>query len=404
MNRWFGDFILFLVSPIVALTLALSRIRQVGTRNIIWLFCGFYGLCFFLDMDAGVDSVYYATSFKEMYASSISWDTLSSMFYQEGERHFDIFAPITAFVVSRITDDHRLFFGVVGFVFGFFYSRFLYFFIDRLNFRTDWMEWFFVTALAFALDVGTGINGVRMYTALFVFLSGAVHYWESRRTVYLLWAMSSVFFHFSFAIPVAVLLAQKFFNGMPFLVYVFFLASFVVAEIEVAQIRSFVQAIPGLEGRVAGYMTEGYERETPTWLLGASYRMMQLFLIVNVSYFYFTFISQNRSEFSSILIFAMALYGLINLGNGVASLARFHLMGFILVIGYLLLQFNRYRKEVPEVSSIGSLSAFLLVLQTALGIRFFVGFANTNLLFSNPIAVWFMDVNDSLYDFFPKLW
>jgi hypothetical protein len=362
-------------------------------------------MCFYVDLDGGTDSVFYIQSLKEMHISDITFESLSGLFYKEGERYYDIFEPIVTFVVSRFTDDYRIFMAVIGFTYGFFYSRVIYFAINRLNRNTSLLEWFLLSALVFSIDVGRGINGVRFGLAQVVFLWGVLQYLESRKNVHFGLAALSVLFHFSFFFPVGILFAERFVSKIRFPIFVFFLASFVVAEIDLAVIRSFVSYIPGLGDRVGGYISdrEGEFREL-TWLIDINHRMTQAFMILTMSYFYLTFVSRNVNRFSTFCIFAMLLYGCVNIAHQVGSIYRFYVTAEVIAICYVLLQFNWYRKESQEVAGMGAVAAALLSVQLALGIRFFLGFATTNLAASNPIIVWFMQGNESLFQYVPRFW
>lgn len=397
---------IFLMNPLISLAMALQRIRSPSTKNIIWMFCAFYGTAFYVDMETSVDSVKYIRGLQDMYLSDISFSSLTKLFYQEGERHYDIFAPIVTFVVSRFTDDYRVFMGVVGAVFGFFYSRVIFFFVDRFQFKTSYIEWYLLALIAFSLDVGTAINGVRMYVAMFVFLYGALQYLESRKTSHLLWAMASVFFHFSFFIPVAILVAERYLTKLHGPIYLFFIGSFIFAELDIGAIRSVVQALPlGLETRVGGYLYE-YDPQVRelTWLIDANRRMMQLFMIAMVTHFYMNFVVPNRNQYSSFVIYTMLLYGTVNMLWQAGSIIRFYVLAEIIFIGYFALQLNWYRQSIKDYVTITTIAVPLLALQLALGIRFFLGFASTSLLLGNPVVVWFFEGSTSLYQFIPRFW
>jgi len=363
-------------------------------------------MAFYVNMESGVDSIFYINGLIEMYNSDITFGSLSKLFYQEGERHYDLFAPIVTFLVSRVTDDYRVFMAVVGLVFGFFYSRVIYFFIDRFRNETSFMEWYLLAALAFSLDMGTAINGVRMYVAMFVFLYGALPYLESKQNKHLAWAAASVLFHFSFFIPVGLLFAERFVTKLHSFVYVFFLTSFIAAEIDIGVLRTFVQSLPlGVSARVGGYLYEfDPDARELTWAIDANRRMMQAFMIIMISYFYSTSVLKNKNVYSSYIVYAMLVYGTVNFLWQAGSIVRFYVLAEIITIGYYVLQLNWYRKSVQGFVTLNSIAVPLLSLQLALGIRFFLGFASLALLIGNPIIVWFLEDLESLYDYVPRFW
>jgi len=175
-----ANYLLLLASPFLALISALTDLRNTQTKNVVWLFCGYYGLAFFYNSNLGVDSVYYTNELKRMHFLDTNLELLISLFYQKGQRNFDIFQPLLTFFVSRFTDDYRIMLGLLGLFLGYFYSRFLWFFIERLRPPLFRIELYYILVLVFTMDIGTAINGFRMWTAMFVFLASAVEFWESR--------------------------------------------------------------------------------------------------------------------------------------------------------------------------------------------------------------------------------
>ncbi len=402
MQSFFPTVLLFCFAPILALANGLTQLRSLMSRNLIWLFCGFYGLAFYMGSADGTDSTRYADSLVAMNRSTMSFESLRSAFYQEGEHFYDIYQPLTTFMVSRFTDDYRVLFGLFGLVIGYFYSRILGFFVDQCFNRMGFLEYGLLGSLAFVMDVGSAINGVRMYTALFVFIYGFLYFWQSKNPVYFLVACMSVLVHFSFIIPVAIFLVLPTVHRLPWMIYAVFLSSFVIATIDIAAIRNWVESLPlGVESRVAGYLTgtEGADG-TPRILMIIDW-MTKIFRIVACSYLLII----NRSDTSRdlpLVIFAMALNTVVNVLGEVGSMGRFIFVCQILIIGQLLLHANRSLNRDAKVISAG-IGSFAL-LGSLLGFRYFLGFASNNLLVANPFTIWFFDEPGySLYEYMPKV-
>jgi hypothetical protein len=338
-----------------------------------------------------------------MHQGGITFDTFRLSFFRECEKHFDLYQPMLTFAVSRFTDDFRILYGIFGFVLGFFYSRVIGFFIDQLIFRPKPLEYLLLFSLAFTMNVGSALNGVRMYTALFVFLYGALYYWQTRRYVYLGIAVSSALVHFSYVIPAALLIALPSIQRLSMFVYLFFMGSFVFTTIQLEFIQSFVQSLPlGIDSRVSGYL-QGLEpnAEVP-FIIRVDIWLMRLFRIVAVTHLFLIWYQRDFAKMIP-LTFCMTMAGMVNILGEVGSIGRFLFICDILLIGQILIHVNENYQR-PDSRIAGGAVAGLTFLNSLLGIRLFLGFSSTNLLIGNPLTLWFFEQPDrSLYDYLPKV-
>ncbi len=401
-----NNYILFWASPILAMVSSLAHWRSGSCRNIVWLFAGYYGIAFYIHPDSNADCVRYRDSLIEMHQNDLTFETLSGSFYQQGERYYDLYQPLLTFFLSRFTDDFRVLFGTVGFVFGFFYSRVIFFFVNQLKPSAGVLEFFLVLCLAFVIDIGAAINGMRMYTALFVFLLGALYYWDTQKPIFLILSGASVLFHFSYVIPVAILLTTTMLRPLLSAIYCFFLASFIMTTIDVGFIREFVASLPlGLETRVGGYLQEfdASLTETPRILIINKWLVHSFAILAMTAAYLITYkVSVNRLMIQA-MTFSMLLYGLVNILSEVGSIGRFYSICRILIIAQLLLLITNYDRYL-NIRTTVAVIASLLTLNTAIGVRFTLGFASLNLLLGNPLTVWFFDFADSsLFDYLPPI-
>jgi hypothetical protein len=397
-----GTYLLFFASPFLSLIAALTDFRNPQAKNIVWLFCAYYGLAFYYNSDLGVDSVYYANELKRMRLLDANLETLVSLFYQKGERNFDIFQPLLTFFVSRFTNDYRVMLGLLGLFLGYFYSRFIWFFIERLRPPLFRIELYYILVLAFTMDIGTAINGFRMWTAMFVFLASAVEFWETRKTSSLLLASSSVLIHFSFVVPVLMLLAFIFASYYSILIYGFFVSSFLFTVVDLSLVKDVLSNLPGVEERTAGYIREvDPESRQLTWAFDAKRKMVHVWFLVVMSYCYFSYILPKPRPHRLIGLFSLAMYGMVNLMTVVGSMLRFYYLAELLAVGYVLLETNLHRVGNRDFKLLGVLASPLLALQLGLGVRFFLGFASLSLVLGNPFIVWFFDGSQSLYELLP---
>lgn len=405
MNISFGSYALFFISPILGLGNALYRWRENSAKNIICLFTCFYGMAWYQQPGSNTDAVRYADALIEMHVSEISFQTLRSSFYTEGELNYDLYQPLLTFAVSRFTDDVRVLFGIFGLVLGYFYSRVIYFFLENLKNRPGLWELSCIVTLAFALNIGSGINGVRMHTAFFVLLYGVLYYWSTRNQFYLLVAASSVLIHYSFAIPLTLLLATPFAQPFALPLYVVFLASFGLAAIDVGIVRNLVAFLPGgIDLRAGGYLNElNADQEVPR-ILRINLWLLHLFAAATVTYLFTVWRRYNvPSHFTRMLTFVMLLYTAVNFLSGVGSIGRYYTLCFILLIGYLMLTVN-WTIKFDDNTYMGAALLALTLVNTAYNGRMFLGFSSIQLLIGNPVTVWFLNTPEySLYEYVPPV-
>jgi hypothetical protein len=407
MRLSFPALLMFLFSPVLALLYGLLQLRDAMSRNLIWFFCGFYGMAFYMGgageaYSGGADCTRYADQLLTMHKSAISLETFSSAFYQEGQQFYDVYQPILVFIVSRFTDDTRILFGLYGLVIGFFFSRVIGFFLDQCPNHLGLAEYGLLACLAFTLDIGSAINGVRMYTALFIFIYGFLYFWQTINPVYFVIACLSVLVHFSFIIPVAMLFALPTIYRFPWLVYFGFLGSFVFTAINIEVIRAWVESLPlGIESRVAGYLAGSDPDVEAPRILRIIDWMTKIFRIMACTYLLYSN-KRAANQLLAPIVFAMALNAVINVLGEVGSMGRFLYLCQILIIGQLLLHVNH--SQNPDTILVSGGIGFFAVLGSLLGFRYFLGYSSTKLLLANPFTIWFFeDPEYSLYEFMPKI-
>jgi hypothetical protein len=400
-----ANYLFFFFSPVLAMIAAVSDFRNSQAKNLVWLFCAYYGIAFYFNSDLGVDSVAYANTLREMHLTATSFELLTSTFYQKGGGYFDIFQPLLTFIVSRFTDDHRILFGLVGFCQGFFFSRFLWYFIDRLSPPLVRIELYYILLLAFSLDIGTAINGVRMWTAMFIYLFGAVEFLDRRKIVHLLVLCASIFVHFSFTLPVILFLLFLLVYRFPQLIYLFFVCSFVFTFVELSFFRDLLSNLPGIEERTASYLRDKKNAgQELTWAIDANRRMIHFWFLAVMSFCSFYFIIPSCRSFRLLGLLSMLVYGTVNVMHEVGSIFRFYYVAELLAFGYILLESNAQRMRRPDFKLFHILLSPLLAMELALGVRFFLGFASLGLILGNPFTIWFIDTSTSLYDLLPWRW
>jgi hypothetical protein len=406
-------------SPFLGLVLALLHPRHPAAKNLVWIFTIFYGTVFYIASGSGSDSVRYAETLSYMHNTGFElgdlvWD---SPFYAGSYR--DFYQPLVTFLVSRITDETWLLFGVFGILLGYVYSRNVWFLIEKLPSQPGLTIWGLIVAFAFVMNIGFSLNGVRMWTALHVFIFGVLFFADTGQRKYVLIALLSPLIHFSFMIPCVVLIAfliLKLFGtriyGFGTLVYIFFVASFFIAAIEVELIRNAAQYLPFNTG---DYAVRSYiSRADPDGLTGSSEGQKAWFLVLNstlVSVFIFlaaTWLFLRKAHEGSnavvfVFLFGMLSYGFVNLVAYIPSGARFFRVGEMLILAAVVLFLADQARATTRDFRLVAAALPLLGIHVALGSRFLLEFASVWLIAGNFFIAPFVDADVGLYEFIKSL-
>ena len=400
-------YLLAVFAPFVAAVLALLRPRDPAARNVIWIFVVYFGAAFYIAADSGADSVRYAERLVLMHQDWYGFRELLGQFFAEGSRYQDVYQPLLTFLVSRLTDQHWLLFASFGILFGYVYTRNVWFLIDRMPSRMGPLLVFLITAYAFHVNIGSGLNGVRMWTALHVFIFGFLHYQATGDRKFLLILLLTPLVHFSFWLPVALFVGFLFVrqSGLP--IYAFFLVSYVSAALELGTVQTLMGYLPlPIEERAAGYiaMAENNpsimeERQAAAiWFLHWNHWLLATFFLLAASWMVWRGCLRQKGLIRDLLVFGMLLYGIINLVSYIPSLGRFYNLAEMILLAALILFLATSTSRNRVDRQVFGGAALLLTINLALGIRFMLGFASIWLLVGNFFLAPFVSANESLYE------
>ena len=194
-------FILTLLYPFAGLIYTLYNWRKPWAKNVFWLACVYLGAVFLflpegVALGEGTDSARYQLDLINFYGdnSSLS-DVLAKYRLERGM--MDFYQPILTYFVSRFTDNAHALFAVFALVFGFFYSRNVWYILDKLPNKKQGI-FAILTILYFLICPITQINGVRMWTALHVYVYALMPYLLDRDKKKLWCLALAPLIHFSF--------------------------------------------------------------------------------------------------------------------------------------------------------------------------------------------------------------
>ena len=400
------------LSPFLGLVLGLFHPRDSAAKNLVWVFTVFYGTVLYIASWSTMDSVRYAEQLRFMHNTDFVFGDLVGSFFVDRGSYQDLYQPLVTFLVSRVTDETWLLFGAFGILLGYVYSRNVWFLIEKLPRRPGFAIWVLVLAFAFAVGIGVSLNGVRMWTALHVFIFGVLYFSDTNKPKYLLIALLSPLIHFSFVMPCGLLVAFLFLKRFGLAIYVFFVASFFIAAIDVAVVRSAAEYLPLTMGERAtsAYidqaddygMASGADGQT-AWFLVLNSTLVSLFVFLAATWLFYRKAHKGTGPTGFLLLFGMLVYGSINLVTYIPSAGRFFNIGEMLMIAALVL-FLAGQPRVKKLDFLLANAALpLLGIDIALGVRFFFEFASVWLMAGNFFIAPFVSADVGLYEFIKSL-
>lgn len=394
---------LFLLWPFGMFIRALFVYGKPWAKNVVWLFVAFFG--FTLIFGESKDANRYVERFLQMQDFHWNFDEFFMLLYNDETKYVDIVQPLLSFILSRFTDDPRILLAVFGLIFGYFYSRNIWFLIDYHGKRLKPEVVFLV--LTFSLIVGFWeVNGFRFWTAAHVFVLGAFQYFYGQSKRGLLVAVSSVFFHAAFALPVFLLLFHIPLCQQLKVFYVLFVLSFFISEIDFAFIRENLMFLPALfYERASQYISEEVaarrleQAANLSWHAVYYGKALKAAMLILGSYFIYARRSlPNVKILPALVSFSYLLYGVSNILSVVPSFGRFLFLASLLVVAaaVLLLQSEcRLGFRRPFLWCVLPLLLFFDVV----AVRKSFDYISLYTVFGNPVTSWFGPGEMALIDF-----
>ena len=401
---------LFVIYPFLATLLALKHYRSAFSKNVIWLFVIFFGFTFVIS-DPGMDANRYRDYFFDWTTTSITFSNFFQMLYSEDTNYLDIAVPLINFVLSRFTSNYHILFAVFGLIFGFFYSRNIWFLFEQSGSSVKWSN--MVYLLTFAFIVGYwSINGFRMWTAAHIFIYGVFQYAYQKRKNGLWIAASSIFVHFSFMFPVSILLIYTLVGNRVSLFFWLYIVTMFFLEIELSVVRNLLTIIlPDVFlPTVSGFTSEEYidtlheEAQTYNWryFLYSKSIGWTVALLLTVMFFKGKSFFEKNPPLLSLFSFTLLFLAAANLISNIPGGGRFLSVGYIFAMASIFLYYQH-----TQLSTIEKTVRFItipLLLFYCLG-KFNVSLMTSNILliFGNPIMAIFADINQTITEFFGLL-
>lgn len=399
-NLW----VIFFLWPVGALITSLKYYRQNWAKNGLWLFIIFFGFTFIAQ--DGQDSSKYIEYFQAFHSSNNNFSVLADALYSEGSGYVDIFQPLLTMIVAQFTRDSRVLMAVFALFFGFFYSRNIWYLVDRTEGKLN--VYLVVFIIIFALVVPFWfINGVRFWTAAHVFLYGAFLFFLDNKTRGLWVSFLSVFVHFSFIFAVLILFIYRIFGNRTLFYFIFFIVSSFFSEIDIPAVREILLAYTPdvFHQRITGYTGEAYiesigeELAYVNWYIVWYARLLHLLIKVLLIFIFFIGkeVWQKREEMHRLFSFLLIFYAFANIFSQIPSVGRFLTVACLFSTAFLFL-YTYYNNSESLSKRLSIFFSPVFLLFFIVSIR--IGFDNIGIyaLISNPFIAPFLENEFALID------
>lgn len=402
--------IYFFLQPFFTLIYYLKNFRKPAAKNVMWLFTIFYAFTFAIGVESqNSDINSYMSDIPLLHSLKLSFEGILAYYYATGE--IDVLRTILAYIVSYFTSDGFYLVIVYGVIYGYFFSRNMWYILDRLEGKTK----FFTKILIFALFLVVPIwnlNGFRFWTATHVFMFGLLPYLFEGKKKSLIWCYLTPFIiHYSFITALAPLTIFLIFGNRVKLYYIFFVITLFTSAINIGQFNKLIDSYAPQsfadrsssyrnEEKVETLRTEGKYGSDGVWYVTFSGYAVKYTMVAFLLLFYWTFRKSIKSnqQLLKLLSFLLLFYGFANILSSLPSGYRFLAVANLFTIAFLVLhlQNNKVNKDLYRLAN---LTAPLLIFFIFISLRYSWYSFSVMTIIGNPFtALYTFGENISLND------
>ena len=376
---------------------ALRHWQKPWSKNVIWLFCIYFGFTFVIPERGGYDTERIISQFITFSRSDLSLAELWNSFYSEGTKYADILSPLILYLVSRFTQNPSILFAVLALIFGYFYSRNIWYVLDQTSGNFKGIELLYILTMVLLNPIWQ-ISGFRFFIAAHVFLYGTLPYLLNKNNNRLLFSGLSILLHWSFVFPVAVLILFSILKNRLTIYFILFIFTSFIKELDLEMVRSVLSSylpdsLPDVyDQRILAYTNITYaesliaKKESFAWYLTFSSEGIKwvVYAFILLVYFFGKETLNSVPKLKTLFCFSLLLYGLANIFSLVPSGGRFILLANTFLFPFFILLMN----SIPEIKGLlllKTLSIPALLLYCIVVIRVGMDYYGLTTLFSNPL-------------------
>lgn len=389
---------IFLVWPLLAVVSAFRNYRSSWGKNILWAFVAFYGLTFAIGAESqGSDIVRYVDEIEYLHGIPMSMNDAVNYYLQSGE--VDILRTIIAIAVSRVTESQSVLTLIYCFIFGFFFSRNIWYVLDRLKGKLRPITLLLLVCFFLVVPMWSIIS-FRMWTAAHIFIYGLLPFlFEGKwRGVFI--ASLSILVHFAFLVPMGVLFAYIIFGNRLTIYFIFFILTFLFAEINVEAFNDIVESYAPeiVQERTEGYraenQVESYRESSETnevWYsvwYGRALRWAVMGFLVILFWRGRTFF-KDHERWLHLFSFTLLFFGVANLMSSLPSGGRYLSVATLPALA-LITMYVQNRQQERGMRQLIFLTTPALLLFVVVSVRIGLYSLSPTTILGNPIVALFL--------------
>lgn len=399
------QLLFFLVWPMFSVFYSLLNRKMKGAKNILWLFCIYYGFTLVI-FSEGTDSYAYAQKFIEIGRVDLTYQNFFSYLYAEDTNVVDVVEPIISFVLSRFTSNPKFLFATFGLIFGYFYSRNIFYLLEKISSEKFTITSLFILTFSLLCPIWS-INGFRFWTATQIYLFGVMPYLMENKKKSILISALSIFVHFSFILPVVLVVVYAFVGVRRNVYFMLFIATTFIQQLDLESLREQMRVLPGLyQNRADSYVNEQVQTagaqlfRTTNWYIryNAIFNQLIVYTFLVTIYFQNSEVMKKSKNFMRLFCFALLFYSFANLAALVPQGGRFSIIGNLLVF-FLIVIYITYVDNGKLINILKRLSVPILIIIILVSIRRGFDYTGILTLIGNPVIRIFVDSDTPIIDF-----
>jgi hypothetical protein len=397
----------FILNPFFGFFNAFRNHRQSWAKNAVWLFVIFFG--FTMSKPEIVDSSRYVQKLVEMHNLKQNWEVFFGSLYQVdefGSGSVDLYQPFVTFLIALFTENGDILFATFGIVFGFFYSRNIWFLLEKIKTNNlNRLLWFIIIAFICVVGFWT-LGGVRMWTAAHVFFYGCSIYFSKQSKKGLIVASCAILVHYSYILPVGLLFIYIHAKPSNTILFYIFLTSFLISSFNIEFVGKLIESyVPEtFETRVSNYTNEDYAESlseinnSANWY-AVNLNKVLLWAITGI-YCLFNFYIKNIRQITKLgnkfYGFSLVLLIIANFLSGIPSGGRYLLIAQLFALAAIFIIISR--NETPWIKNYNFSILPILFFFIIISIRVAFDTLTIDSVFSNPLFTLFIKTEIPLID------
>lgn len=410
-------FFLWLIHPLFSLYYGLRHIKDPHIFPVLALFSFFFGMTFVVpeDKDGAADSARYATELKELHHRSLGMGDVVDYLYNSESGKIDVYQPLLTWLLSYLTDNPQWLFAVFGLVFGWFWFKNIQLITEHLPQERNYIVVLLLLLFALLNPIWE-INGVRMWTAAQIFVYGLLLVFLNNEKRGYFYCIGSLLVHFSFALPLLLLLAYRFLPKQIDLFFAVYVMSFFVRELNVEALQKYFELLPDFLQTRKGYISdasmEQFQEMQETggglsWHVRLAEMLHRYFFLLFAVLLYLGMKARRAvavdNFVKNLFLFALFFSAFANVAANLPSGGRYlTIANSVLLVGFILF-YSRWGRQSFFQNFILNLTSLPLFFLLLFKLRTGMDFISILTIVGNPVVAALITDNVPLIDFIKSL-